>query len=435
MDKKSFHSKPFKSEALSQRPAKTLRELSLALTLLVLSLLSLAQAPVANFSAPSTSGCAPFLVMFADQSTGNPKSWSWDFGNGQLSTAQNPQISYAQPGTYTVRLIVKNDSGIDDEIKTDYITVFPSPTALFTSNLTTACVPGSIQFTDKSTAPAGSSITSWAWSFGDGGTSSAQNPSYTYTTTGFYTVSLQITTSTGCKNTYTVGRYIRIVDGIAADFSFTQPTTCRPPFLVYFLDLSTGPGTLTYNWSFGNGQTSIDQYPDATYAAAGTYPVTLNVKSNLGCSGSVTKNVIVAGKTTDFSFPSTICIGQTINFQNTSSPPPVGSSWNFGDGTTSSQINPAKTFLTGGIYQVKLINNYGNCTDSVTKTVSVITSPTVDFSVNDSFPCSAPATVQFTDKSPGASSWLWDFGDGSTSTDQNPSHSYANEGSYDVTLT
>ena len=140
-----------------------------------------------------------------------PDSWSWDFGNGQLSTQQNPTITYSQPGTYTVRLIVKNASGIDDEIKTDYITVFASPSASFTADLTTACAPAAVQFTDHSTSPPGSSVTSWQWDFGDGGTSTQQNPSHTYTNTGFYSVTLQITNSNGCKRAASIGRYIRIV--------------------------------------------------------------------------------------------------------------------------------------------------------------------------------------------------------------------------------
>jgi gliding motility-associated-like protein len=392
------------------------------------------QNPVANFNASVTSGCSPLKVTFNDQSTGNPTSWSWDFGNGQLSTVQNPTVSYSQPGTYTVRLIVKNDSGIDDEIKTDYITVFQGPKASFTANMTTSCEPGTIQFTDLSTAPAGSSVTSWSWNFGDEGTSAQQNPSHTYTNTGFYTVSLQVTSSTGCKSTITIGRYIRIVNGVDVDFAYSQPATCRPPFMINFQDQSSGPGTLSYSWSFGNGANSTSKNPSTTYPSAGTYQVHLTVQSNLGCSGAITKDIVVAGKTTDFTFPSTICIGQEVNFKNNSSPSPVSSLWTFSDGTSSSQINPVKTFLAGGSFKVKLINNYGNCSDSITKTVTVITSPTVDFSANDSTACDAPFTVQFTDKSPGASSWLWDFGDGMTSTLQNPSHTYSSSGFYDVTL-
>ena len=91
--------------------------------------------------------------------------------------------------------------------------------------------------------------------------------------------------------------------------------------------------------------------------------------------------------------------------------------------------------MSGGTYLVRLINNYGNCKDSITKNVTVISSPSIDFSSDDSISCDAPFTVQFTDKSPVASAWFWDFGDGITSTDQNPNHTYTNPGFYDVSLT
>jgi len=396
-----------------------------------------AQDPVANFSANNTSGCAPLRVDFTDQSTGSPTSWTWDFGNGQLSQKSSPTatVVYTQPGTYTVRLVVRNASGIDDEIKTNYITVFASPTASFKANLTTACAPATVQFTDLSTPPPGSTITGWAWDFGDGGTSVQQNPSHVYTNTGFYNVSLQVKTSNGCTRTAVAGRYIRVVGGVDVNFGFIQPTTCQPPFLVNFHDQSAGPGTLSYVWNFGNGATSTAENPSTIYNAPGTYTVKLSVQSDLGCSGTTTQDVVVEGKTTDFTAPANICVGQTINLLNNSVPAPVSSSWTFSDGTTSSQINPVKTFLSGGTFQVKLVNNYGNCKDSITKDVTVITSPTVDFSVDDSISCDAPSTVQFTDKSPAASTWLWNFGDGSTSTDQNPNHTYSAPGFYDVTLT
>ncbi|HEX7905222.1 MAG TPA: PKD domain-containing protein [Chitinophagaceae bacterium] len=394
------------------------------------------QNPVANFTSNTTSGCSPLFVQFTDQSTGNPFSWSWDLGNGQLSTARNPVGTYSQPGTYTVRLVVKNSAGIDEEIKTNYITVSPSPQASFSANITTSCVPATIQFTDQSTTPPGAGvITDWLWDFGDGNTSIQQNPSHIFTATGFYTISLRIKSTSGCQSFVSIGRYIRVVSGISADFSFSQPGTCQAPFLINFQDQSSGPGTLTYLWSFGNGgPTSTLQNPSSTYAATGTYPVQLNVQSSLGCSGTITKNITITGKTTDFIAPASICIGQTVTFKNNSSPPPLSSSWDFGDGTTSSQTSPTKTFFNGGAYQVKLINNYGNCSDSITKTVNVISQPAVNFTANDSTACSAPFTVKFTDTSPAASTWIWDFGDGGTSIQQNPTHTYTSSGNFNVTL-
>ena len=113
---------------------------------------------------------------------------------------------------------------------------------------------------------------------------------------------------------------------------------------------------------------------------------------------------------------------------------PVASFWHFGDGTTSAQTNPIKTYLTAGTYNVKMINFFQNCTDSVTKTIVVEDNPAVDFTVDDSSSCAAPFNVQFTNLTPGAVSWQWDFGDGSTSTQQNPAHQYTSTGNYTVKL-
>ena len=400
--------------------------------------MSFAQVPVANFSANKLSGCSPLTVTFTDLSTNTPTSWGWDFGNGQLSTQPNPTVNFSTPGTYTIKLIVRNSFGVDEEEKINYITVFPSPAASFFANITTACVPATIQFTDQSSVPAGGgTITSWSWNFGDGSpNSTSQNPSHTFTNAGFYTVSLEVTSSTGCKSFASIGRYIRIINGIDADFSYSQPTTCQAPFTISFQDQSSGPGTLTYLWNFGNGgPTSTLPDPTATYSAAGTYPVQLTVQSDLGCNGTITKNVVISGKATDFTAPSSICLGQSVTFQNNSSPAPITSFWDFGDGTISSQINPTKTYLSGGSFPVRLINNYGNCIDSITKTVTVNTQPPVNFNASDSTSCKTPFTVQFSDLSPAASTWLWDFGDGGTATTKNPSHTYNSIGAFTVTLT
>ena len=407
------------------------------LFLVVTSYTAHSQAPVADFTTNRTTGCSPLVIQFTDMSSGNPFSWNWDFGNGQLSTSRNPSVSYSIPGVYTVRLIVKNAFGVDEEVKTNLITVSPSPAAAFTASLTTACAPATIQFMDQTTIPPGAgTITGYLWDFGDGITSTSQNPSHTYTNTGFYTVSLQVTSSTGCQNFTSIGRYIRIVSGITTDFAFTQPGTCRAPFTISFTDQSSGPGTLSYNWNFGNGSpNSALANPTSTYAATGNYTVQLDVQSDLGCRGSITKNISITGKTTNFNIPPSICIGQTVTFPNNSSPAPVSSTWDFGDGTTSSQINPTKTFLTGGTFPVRLVNNYGNCADSITQNVTVITQPAVNFRSNDSTSCRVPFTVQFTDLSPSANTWLWDFGDGGTSNLQNPSHTYTTPGSYNVSLT
>ncbi len=395
---------------------------------------AISQNPVANFTANTTSGCGPLTVSFTDQSTGNPTTWNWEFSNGTLSNAQNPTVTFASPGTYSVKLVIQNATGIAQFERIDYITVFAAPVPAFRANNTLICVPGVVTFTDFSTTPVGT-ITSWSWDFGDGGTSTLQNPTHTYTNQGFYTIVLTVTSSTGCTKSAVAGSYIRVIGGVTTDFNFTAPRTCTGPFTVNFQNQSSGPGTISYNWNFGNGQTSNAANPTAIYASPGTYTVTLNTQSNLGCTGSIQKTVTIGTTTTDFTAPINICLNQPTSFQNNSNPPPVSSTWDFGDGTVSGQINPVKTFLAPGPYSVKLINRYAGCVDSITKTVTVTDKPVVDFMSNDSTFCQAPSTVQFTDLTSGSTSWFWDFGDGTTSTQQNPSHQYTATGDYDVTLT
>lgn len=390
---------------------------------------------MANFTANVTSGCSPLTVTFTDQSTGNPTAWNWEFSNGTLSNAQNPSVTFSTPGTYSVKLVVQNATGIDQIERINYITVSSSPTANFSANTTLSCLPAVIDFTDLSSTVTGT-ITSWAWDFGDGVTSGQQNPRHTYNNAGFYTITLTVTNNLGCKRTISRGRYIRIISGVNTNFSYSiSSTSCKAPFTVDFQNQSSGPGNISYTWNFGNGQISSLQNPSTVYAAAGTYTVRLNAQSDLGCIGSIQKTITIAGTTTDFTVPVNACLNLPFTFQNTSSASPVSSSWNFGDGTSSGQINPVKTFLTPGVYNVQLINQYANCTDSITKTFTINDKPFVDFTADDSSSCRAPFTVQFTDLTPGAASWQWNFGDGMTSTLQNPNHQYNSFGNDTISLT
>ena len=121
-------------------------------------------------------------------------------------------------------------------------------------------------------------------------------------------------------------------------------------------------------------------------------------------------------------------------FTNSSVPSPASVLWRFGDGTTSAAFNPLKSFTTPGVYQVKLISNFGSCRDSVVKPITILPKPVSSFSGNPVAGCQAPLTVSFTNSSAGTVSALWNFGDGSTSTQLNPTHTYTAAGSYTVTL-
>jgi PKD repeat protein len=238
-------------------------------------------APAAAFSASPTSGKAPLNVIFTDKSTGTPTKWQWNFGDGTTSTQQNPTHKYSKSGVYTVSLTVKNAKGSNTVTKTDYITVITKPVSNFTSSVTTGKSPLSVVFTDTSTGiPA-----VWKWSFGDGTTSTQQNPKHKYSKAGKYTVSLTIKNAVG-SNTATKTDYIKVVTKPVAVFS-ASPTSGKTPLTVTFTDKSTGTPT-KWKWSFGDGTTSTQQNPKHKYSKAGKYTVTLTVTNAAGIN-TVTK--------------------------------------------------------------------------------------------------------------------------------------------------
>lgn len=410
----------------------------LAIMLTILLLISrsnaYAQVPVAQFTANIVSGCAPLGVQFTDQSTNNPTFWNWDLGNGQLSTAQNPVGIYSTPGTYTITLVVRNSNGTASITKTNYIVANPSPVADFSTDKTIACQPAVIKFTDKSTPGAGS-IASYAWDFGDGNTSNQASPTHSYTNLGFYNVNLTVTSTTGCSNSIGRYNYIRVVSGVTADFIVPPSTSCKAPFPVTLSNQTSGPGSITYNWDLGNATTSTAFNPSTVYATAGTYTIKLTATSEYGCSATVQKTTTISPITTAINSPDTACLNSYVSFQNSSSATPVSSIWNFGNGSSSFNLNDSSLYSTAGTYTVKLVNQYASCADSITKNLVILAPPTINFSTLDTAACKAPLTVNFTDATVGAAAWNWNFGDGGTAVVKNPSHIYAANGNYNVTLT
>jgi len=171
--------------------------------------------PVAGFVADRTSGTAPLTVQFTDQSTG-ASSWSWNFGDGATSTDANPIHIYGSGGSFTVTLTVSNAAGPNTKTRVGYITVAAPPLAPgadFTANPLSGSVPLNVQFSDQSTG----SPSAWAWSFGDGGTSSQRNPSHTYTAAGNFTVSLTVSNSSGQTMQSRFG-YITVAPATAVDY-------------------------------------------------------------------------------------------------------------------------------------------------------------------------------------------------------------------------
>ena len=176
--------------------------------------ITVSDVPVASFYASDTSGTAPFTVQFTDTSTNSPTSWSWDFGDDETSAEQNPSHTYTNPGTYSVSLTAENSAGVNQTLQSDYLTVSTATVAEVTmiATATPAPLPTFPEMSFSGTPTAGTAPltvqfslstsgtpTSLLWDFGDGGTSTERNPSYTYVIPGTYTVILTAEYPEGSK--------------------------------------------------------------------------------------------------------------------------------------------------------------------------------------------------------------------------------------------
>ena len=388
--------------------------------------------PVANFTGSPRSGCKPLTVNFTDQSTNNPTSWLWDFGDGGSSTQKNPSHTYNSKGTYTVSLKATNSCGYNTKTRTSYITVIDKPVANFTGSPRSGCKPLTVNFTDQSS----NNPTSWYWTFGDGGTSTQKNPSHTYNSKGTYTVSLKATNSCG-YNTKTRTSYITLIDKPVANFTGTPTNGCKP-LTVNFTDQSTNSPTSWY-WTFGDGGTSTQKNSSHTYNSAGTFTVKLTATNNCGSNTKTRTNYITVKDKPVANFggtPTNGCKPLTVNFTDQSSNNPTSWSWDFGDGGSSTQKNPSHTYNSAGTFTVKLTatNSCGSNTKTRPSYITVIDKPVANFTGTPTNGCK-PLTVNFTDQSSNnPTSRYWTFGDGGTSTQKNPSHTYNSKGTYTVTL-
>ena len=478
--------------------------------------------PTVSFEGSPLAGCAPLPVRFTDNSTpgsGTLSNWQWDFGDGNISNQRNPTHIYRGGGLYKVTLTVRNSQGCSNSAsRLDYVRVEDSLRAKFGFRVPTSCgVPVTVQFTDSSV---GTNIRSWLWDFGDGNTSTARNPLYTYTRAGVFTVRLIITNAAGCSDTLvktgavnvgnftadfalpgtqlcanqwynftntstfapnldsvrwsvnggppirtlnlmyrfpamgtysikmvavaagcrdSVTKSITVIGGPQANFTQGATTACRPPLTVTFNNTTVG-GTVV-RWDFGNGQVSSLPSPTITYDSYGIYDVSLIVRSANGCLDTLRKPGLVRIQQPQIreikGLPWRGCFPHTHNFEAVvNTPDPVVSwFWDFGDGTTSTQQNPSHTYTQNGVYEVKVaVTTAQGCTDTLVSEIRGGSKPTANFRGEPLLICPEDI-VSFTSLSTGTiDEWFWIFGDGGTSFDINPTHQYNDTGWMNVTL-
>ncbi|MCS6992001.1 MAG: PKD domain-containing protein [Chitinophagales bacterium] len=422
-------------------------------------------------------------VSFTNQSAATTQ-WQWDFGDGATSTLQNPTHTYASNGTYVVTLVATNICGYADTLQKTITVCAPLSatfheqanllTVTFTANAPTASAfvwylgDGTISFAPQPThtyaAPGNYAVclvvsdicnnayqycktitvcttlnaafsassfylttfftdlsdhpVSWSWNFGDGNSSTLKNPMHTYGANGSYTACL--TATDACGKTDTACKVITVCSPIVASFTYEEN----------FLNVNFHATTSTavaWQWSFGDGTSASGSNPSHTYSENGTYDVCLIVTDLCGRSDTVCKQITVcAPLVADFDWQQTHL---TLSFSNLT-PNTLQWLWNFGDGHISMDENPVHTYSVMDTYQVCLIVFDLCASDTICKQV-VITCPpftaAFTYAIDD-------FTVSFWDQSVNSIGWLWDFGDGNSSTLQNPVHTYADTGHYTVCL-
>ena len=306
-----------------------------------------------------------------------------------------------------------------------------APIADFTSNVSNpTCAGGTVFFTDLSAG----NPTNWSWSFpgGSPNNSSQPNPIVNYNVPGTYSVTLTAANTSG-SDTYTQTSYIVVPGTAIANFN-----TIVQDLTVDFNNTSLN--ATSFDWDFGDGNTSTQFSPTHTYAAPGTYSVTLLADNGCSVNGNTETVTVtnpvpspVAAFFSDHSNP--ICSGTTIQFTDDSSNNPDSWNWNFPGGVpnTSTDQNPVVTYPTPGQYDVSLIVSNNSGTDSHIENNFVLIDPDAiaDFSFTSN---NINASATFTNLSVDADAYFWDFGDGNTSTVENPMHVFGLPGTYTVTL-
>ena len=393
---------------------------------LVLELAESTNPPEADFSGTPRSGAAPLAVSFTDLSSGAPTSWLWSFGDGGTSTAENPVHVYSQPGTFTVRLDVANAGGSDSLTRTGYVTVqapLPAP------NLTFLPV-----------ADARVNLTSPTRNFGTDGTLRVRGGSEPY---------------------HSYLRFEPTVSGPVTSALLRLFVTDESPVGGIAFATSNAWNENTITWSnkpatIGSALASAGSAPagswvtfDVTAAITGPGPVSFALQSSSSNScyfssreGANPPQLLIASGPAappDAAFSGSPLSGSaplSVAFSNLSTNA-TSWLWTFGDGTTSTARNPAHVYTQSGTYTVRLDVSGPGGSDSHTRSnyvsVSAAVAPEASFSGTPRSGA-APLSVSFTDLSTGATSWLWSFGDGTTSTARNPAHVYAQSGSFTVRL-
>ncbi|HEY6329681.1 MAG TPA: PKD domain-containing protein [Blastocatellia bacterium] len=258
-------------------------------------------APEVSVTASATSGTAPLTVNFSAtviDPGATVSTYSWAFGDGQISSQASPSHVYTSAGSYNASLTITDSTGATATASSGAITVAPrpAPQVSITASASSGQAPLSVNFSASVNDP-GATVSTYNWSFGDGQSSSQATPSHVYTTVGSFTVSLTITDSTGASASATTTINTTAPPPPAAPVvSLVASSTSGPaPLPVSFSANVSDPGmqVTSYSWNFGDGQTSTVEAPLHIYSTVGTFTATLTVTTNAGTHGAASTSITV----------------------------------------------------------------------------------------------------------------------------------------------
>jgi PKD repeat protein len=385
--------------------------------------------PTAGFEI--VNACEGDPLQFTSNSilpTGTP-TYTWNYGDGSApGSGATSTHQYAFPGIYPVKLTVEVNGCASDITK--YGTQAPRSTPDFTFTAL-QCDNANVSFTNNTTAPAFGNV-AYTWKLGDNTEQNRKDVNHTYNVFKSYDVVLIGRTDLGCKDS--VVKTITLRESPKADFNVTG-STCNGDVLTFnnTTNQPTG-GTNTYEWEFGDANTSTDMSPTHQYVGPGVKPVTLIARNTNGCESQTIKNVTIELKPNADFVAKDVCLGEETKFTNNSNigdGSPLTYEWDI-DGTTSTNVNEATTFSTDGSKPVQLIAISSNgCNDTVTRNVEVHPKPVAVAQIASQL--SFDGAFSFATNTQGAS-YKWIFGDGGTAETQNATYKYPIDGRYIVRL-
>jgi PKD repeat protein len=413
--------------------------------LLISSIVSLSQ-PIVNFTVNKSSACVGDTITMTSTSTSTLPitNYIWSAQGAINESGQGANLSsfsfvYSTPGTYTLGLIVTDQNGQSAQKSMfDAITIHPKPNATIVSSIISCTNPFEINY--NSTGSATGANIQYLWQFPSGLPLSHSGPqkNVTYNQEGNVTSTLKVTnTTTGC---FSIATKTILLENFQADFNI--PTDLCKGKATQLTNTSSSSAT-SYVWTSNSGLFSSTQAqnPTVTFNLSGNFTITLTATNQSGCTDSETKTITVHDlPPVSYAYSENFgCAPKIINFTNTSGNPSYTYTWDFNDQTsnfTGFTPPPHTYYQNNRLFFPKLtVTDNNGCVNSFVGDTIYFFPPEAQFSATPPYGC-APITVQFTDQSYSHEpivSWFWDFGDGTTSTLQNPNHTFPC-GVFDVKL-